>query len=192
MRNLLLLSAITSTIACQEQTTSNTTSTDEATQQRVELQPNLSRMTDSFQQYVDRQVNDFAFTQSKLAELQPTGPECLFGGEVQGQIDMSQTVPAWHIDLSDDHSMLLDSIELFHHISEPTAGWEINADADELSFSLDHLTDVELDYAPVTTEASSAEITLQPERVTVEIDLSRTDDQAQLNGEWYICVEYAQ
>ena len=191
MRNLVLLSVITSTIACQEQGTSDTTNTEEVTQQRVELQPNTTRMTDSFQQYVDRQVDDFAHTQNKLAELQPTGPECLFGGEIQGQIDMSQPVPAWHIELLDDHSLRLDSVEL-SEFSLPAGEWEIYADADNLSLSFESLIDVELDYTPVATDASSREITLQPERVTVEIDLGRADDNAQLSGEWYICVEYAQ
>ena len=174
MRNLLLLSAITSTIACQEQTTSNTTSTDEATQQRVELQPNLSRMTDSFQQYVDRQVNDFAFTQSKLAELQPTGPECLFGGEVQGQIDMSQTVPAWHIDLSDDQGFVLQELEplvTLTSISTEDRQAEVRLD------NLEHQIDMSQDIG----------VTLQFEVVDVEIDLSISEDQEMITGEWVIC-----
>ena len=60
---------------------------------------------------MSEQVNDFTFTQSKLSEMQPDGPECLFGGEVQGQIDMSQTVPAWHIDLSDDQGLVVQELE---------------------------------------------------------------------------------
>ena len=190
MRNLVLLSAITSTIACQEQSTSDSANTSQATEQRAELQPNLTKMTDAFQQYVDRQVDDFAFTQNKLSELQPTAPECLFGGEIQGQIDMSQPVPAWQIDVLDAQAAHLDSVELSESYF-PFGEWEIHADADDLSLSFDPLIDVELDYAPVTTDDSSKEVTLQPERVIVEIDLSRTDD-AQLSGEWYICVEYAQ
>ena len=193
MRNVLLLSVLTSTIACQDQTSELTT--NEAPQQRQELQPNFSKMTDTFQQYVDRQINDFTFTQQKLAELQPNGPECLFGGEIQGQIDMSNPVAAWHIDLLDDQATKLDTIEHFSHTSEevfPAEDWQIHADADNLSFSFDPLIDVELNYAPVTTDNSSAEITLQPERVSVEIDVTRTEEDAQLSGEWYICVEYAQ
>ena len=191
MRNVLLLSVITSTIACQDQSSEMTTS--EAPQQRQELQPNFTKMTDSFQRYVDGQMNDFAFTQNKLAERQPNGPECLFGGEIQGQIDMSEPVVAWHIELLDDQATKLDTIEHFSHTSGdvfPAEDWQLHAD--NLSFSFDPLVDVELNYAPVTTDNSSKEITLQPERVSVEIDVSRTEGNAQLSGEWYICVEYAQ
>ena len=193
MRNPVLLSIITFTIACQEQPTSELTS--EPTQQRVEIEPNLTKMSDAFQQYVDRQVNDFAFTQNKLSEVQPDGPECLFGGEVQGQIDMAQAVPAWHIDLLDDNAIQLDTVELFSTAPEPTVptlDWELSEETDGLSLSSDPIIEIELSEAPVDTDDSSKEISLRPERVTIEIDLARPAENAQLSGEWYICVGYAQ
>ena len=174
MRNLVLLSVITSTIACQESGTSDTTNTEEVTQQRVELQPNTTRMTASFQQYVDRQVDDFAHTQNKLAELQPTGPECLFGGEIQGQIDMSQSVPAWHIELSDDQGLVVQELEpliTLTSISPEDRQIQVRMD------NLQHQFDTSQDIA----------ITLQFEFVDVEMDLSIDADQEMVTGEWVIC-----
>ena len=174
MRNLVLLSAITSTIACQDQTTSDTANTSQATEQRVELQPNLTKMTDTFQQYVDRQVDDFAFTQNKLSELQPTAPECLFGGEIQGQIDMSQPVPAWHIDLSDDQGLVVQELEPLITLTS------ISPEDRQMTVrfgNLDRQLDSEQDIG----------ITLQFEAVDVEIDLSISDDQEMITGEWVIC-----
>jgi len=174
MRNLILLSVITSTIACQEQDTSDTTNTSEATEQRFELQPSLVEMTDSFQQHVERQVDDFTFTQSKLIELQPTGSECLFGGEVQGQIDMSQAVPAWHIDLNDEQGQVLQELEPLIRLTS------ISSEDRQLEIrlgNLEHRIDIERDIG----------ITLQFEAVDVEIDLSISDDQQVVTGEWVIC-----
>ena len=172
MRNPVLLSIITFTIACQEQPTSEPTS--EPTQQRVEIEPNFTKMTDAFQQYVDRQVNDFAFTQNKLSEMQPDGPECLFGGEVQGQIDMAQAVPAWHIDLSDDQGLVLQELEPLLTLTS------INSEDRQINVRLDdqiHHFNVEQDIG----------IALQFEVVDIEIDLTVSDEQEMITGEWVIC-----
>ena len=172
MRNPVLLFVITSTIACQEQPTSEATS--EPTQQRVEIEPNFTKMSDTFQQYVDRQVNDFALTQSKLSEVQPDGPECLFGGEVQGQIDMSQAVPAWHIDLSDDQGLVLQELEPLITLTS------IHLEDRQINVRLDdqiHHFNVEQDIG----------IALQFEVVDIEIDLTVSDEQEMITGEWVIC-----
>ena len=172
MRNLVLLSVITSTIACQEQ--DNTVTTSEATQQRLELEPNLTKMTDSFQQYVGHQSNDFTFTQSRLSELQPDGPECLFAGEVQGQVDMSQAVPAWHLDLSDDQGVVVQELEPL--IMLTSSSFEDRQMSLRLGEQV-HPFNVEQDVG----------ITLRFEVVEVEIDLSISDDQKTITGEWVIC-----
>ena len=182
MQKLILTTLSLFIVACTEQAPQDNTATVDApqTEEQAEFYFGMDKVPGVQKHSFDRSENPFHnYLADKVEELEtqeeitlenlqptevPVDGNCVYGGELDGNIDITLDTGSFDIDLFDENDLHLESIE---GLVQPMANGQDTSQQHNLTDSV-------------------LELTLHKEYVDVQIEAD-VNGQGKLNGEWFIC-----